>query len=153
GQAILAASPSVCSSDQSLQVSSGVGTLPLRKAMPTPVPAGVLPRQVAAPHLLISLASSTSDVTLPWAAWSLLSTYSLPGSPVPSTTEPSRRCSMHWIWPCSRRAISVRSLVCASTSNSWPFMPVPTSIWPCCCTSDRIMAFSRNSSHTVPSGE
>src|SRR5437660_11628153 len=55
----------VCSSDQSLQVSSGSATLPLRTAMLNAVPSGVSPLQRSAPHLLLILASSTSELLLP----------------------------------------------------------------------------------------
>ena len=58
----------------------------------------------------MSLASSTSEVTVPLATNRSCRTYSLPGSPVPTTIEPSLRRHSDRIWPWSRRAISLRSL-------------------------------------------
>src|SRR5438552_8270810 len=58
---------SACSVDQSLQVSSGSWTLPLRTATVTFVPAGLSAFQRSEPHLLMILASSTSEITVPLA--------------------------------------------------------------------------------------
>src|SRR5438105_589715 len=67
GAAITACCGSVCSADQSLQVSSGSWTLPLRTATITFVPVGLSAFQRSEPHLLMILASSTSEITVPLA--------------------------------------------------------------------------------------
>src|SRR5258708_3130753 len=56
------------SSDHSLQVSSGSETFPVRVDSLTVVPSGASAFQPRAPHLLMILASSTSEITVPWAA-------------------------------------------------------------------------------------
>src|SRR5207253_10706987 len=69
GAAITACSGSVCSADQLLQVSSGSEVLPLRTATVTLVAAAVSAFQRREPHLLISLASSTSETMVPEGAY------------------------------------------------------------------------------------
>ena len=68
GAAMTALPASVCSADQSLQVSSGSAMLPLRTATLTAVSAGASACQRSAPHLLTILASSTSETIVPRTA-------------------------------------------------------------------------------------
>ena len=69
GAGMAAWAASVCSADQLLQVSSGSGVLPLRMETLTVVPAGVAACQRSEPHLLISLASSASERSVPLGAY------------------------------------------------------------------------------------
>src|SRR6266851_2791247 len=55
----------VSSGDQSLQVSSGSETFPVRVEIVAVVPCGASAFQRSAPHLLMILASSDSDMTVP----------------------------------------------------------------------------------------
>src|SRR5713101_2871460 len=57
----------VSSADHSLQVSSGSETFPVRVDNLTVVPSGASAFQPRAPHLLMILASSTSEMTVPLA--------------------------------------------------------------------------------------
>src|SRR4051812_9145221 len=69
GASVCALSPSACSIDQSLQVSSGSATLPERTATLTRVPSGASDFQRSEPHLLTIFASCTSEVIVPLAQY------------------------------------------------------------------------------------
>ena len=68
GEATLAAAGSVCSGDQSDQVSSGSPTFPVRAWTATDVPGGCSARQLSAPNRLTSLVSWTSETRRPAVA-------------------------------------------------------------------------------------
>src|SRR5262245_15404630 len=99
GHEAVAVCGSSCSTDQSVQVSSGVLVLPERTASDTLVPSGVSAFQRIAPQRLIMLASKTCESNVPLLAYVLFNVYSLPGSPVPITIDPSGRRNMHVMTP------------------------------------------------------